>query len=39
MLAIFIDTNVFERLGYNFDSNNQILSNYKNIIKEKKQKM
>lgn len=36
MIAVFIDTNIFEKLGFNFDARNQILLNYKQIIKTKK---
>lgn len=31
--AIFIDTNVFEKLGFNFDKRNKILDQYKLLLK------
>lgn len=32
--AIFIDTNVFEKNGFNFDERNKILTQYKTLLKE-----
>ncbi len=35
-VAIFIDTNVFEKIGFNFDDRNKLLSQYKKLVKTKK---
>lgn len=33
-IAIFIDTNVFEKNGFNFDARNQIINQYKSLVKD-----
>lgn len=35
-VAIFIDTNVFEKFGFNFDNRNKLLDQYKKIVTTKK---
>ncbi len=35
MIPVFIDTNIYEQLGYNFDDRNQILKSFKKLIEEK----
>lgn len=35
-VAIFIDTNVFEKIGFNFDDRNKLLNQYKKIVATKK---
>lgn len=35
-IAIFIDTNVFEKIGFNFDEKNELLNQYKKLLKNKK---
>lgn len=34
-IAVFIDTNVFEKIGFNFDSRNQVIEQYKLLLKNK----
>lgn len=35
-ISIFIDTNVFEKMGYNFDNRNDIIKKYKEIVNTKR---
>ena len=35
-ISIFIDTNVFEKMGYNFDKRNDILKKYTKIVNTKR---
>lgn len=35
MIAVFIDTNVFQKMNYNFDKRNIILKNFKTLIKNR----
>lgn len=35
MIPVFIDTNIYEQLGYNFDDRNQILQSFKKLVEEK----